>query len=70
MKRMTNGECIGLSVPEILSLGTYGRPWKEFTLNELRAYFAFLSPDFEASRSKMIYSQARRTCRSSANLKN
>jgi 2-polyprenyl-6-hydroxyphenyl methylase/3-demethylubiquinone-9 3-methyltransferase len=55
IQRLFQGECIGLPVSEILSVGTYGHHWKEFTLAELRSYFSYLSPDFDSSRSRMIY---------------
>ena len=55
IERMMRGECIGLAVSEIMSVGTHGHHWKEFTLGELREYFGYLSPDFDTSRSKMLY---------------
>jgi 2-polyprenyl-3-methyl-5-hydroxy-6-metoxy-1,4-benzoquinol methylase len=53
--RLFNGESVGLTVSQILSVGTYGHHWKEYTLDELRSYFTYLSPEFDASRSKLIY---------------
>lgn len=53
--QLMKGECIGLPVSEILSVGTHGHHWKEFSLEELRSYFTYLSSDFDSSRSEMIY---------------
>ena len=52
---LMKGESIGLSVAEIHSAGTYGHHWKEFTIDELGEYFAYLSPDFDTSRFELIY---------------
>jgi 2-polyprenyl-3-methyl-5-hydroxy-6-metoxy-1,4-benzoquinol methylase len=41
----------GLSVDEILRTPTLGHHWKEFSLAELRRYFALLSPDFVVTRA-------------------
>lgn len=49
------GECIGLSSSKLFSVGTHGHHWKEFTLGELRNYFAYLSTDFDTSRYEMVY---------------
>jgi len=53
-RRVSEGECFGLSVSEIFETGTYGHHWKEYSLPELQAYFARLSPDFDTSRYEMI----------------
>jgi 2-polyprenyl-3-methyl-5-hydroxy-6-metoxy-1,4-benzoquinol methylase len=42
----------GISVDEIFAHGTFGHHWKEFSIPELRAYFAKLSPDFKIDRIK------------------
>jgi 2-polyprenyl-3-methyl-5-hydroxy-6-metoxy-1,4-benzoquinol methylase len=55
IRRIFRGECYGLSVYEILSNGTYGHHWKEFSLPELQEYFSYLSPDFDTSRFEMAY---------------
>lgn len=55
IERIKSGICIGLPVSRIMEVGTYGHHWKEFSLEELQAYYSFLSPDFDASRFKMIY---------------
>lgn len=55
IKRMISGECLGLPVTKVFSVGTYGHHWKEFTLCELQSYFALLSPDFDTSRYKLAY---------------
>ncbi|WP_343847970.1 class I SAM-dependent methyltransferase [Algoriphagus jejuensis] len=38
---------IGITVGDILAKVTYGHHWKEYSPNEVRAYFALLSSDFE-----------------------
>ena len=50
-----NGECIGLSLSKLLSVGTHGHHWKEFTLDELKNYFSYLSTDFDTCRYEMVY---------------
>lgn len=53
--RIYRGAGFNISVRDIMETGTYGHHWKEFSLSELREYFAMLSPDFDTSRSKLIY---------------
>jgi 2-polyprenyl-6-hydroxyphenyl methylase/3-demethylubiquinone-9 3-methyltransferase len=58
LERLLRGEGYGPTVDDILSTGTYGHHWKEFTVSELRAYFAYLSPDFDTTRFEMCYPPA------------
>jgi 2-polyprenyl-6-hydroxyphenyl methylase/3-demethylubiquinone-9 3-methyltransferase len=50
-----NMECLlskdgwGVTVNDIMTMGTFGHHWKEYTLNELREYFLKLSDDFGVS---------------------
>jgi 2-polyprenyl-6-hydroxyphenyl methylase/3-demethylubiquinone-9 3-methyltransferase len=59
--RLRNGESIGLPVSEIFSVGTYGHHWKEYTLDELRSYFTYLSPEFDTSAQKWFIILAKKT---------
>ncbi|MDQ0304678.1 class I SAM-dependent methyltransferase [Ancylobacter polymorphus] len=43
----------GITVNDIMETGTYGHHWKEYSLPELRDYFARLSSDFDTSRHVM-----------------
>jgi 2-polyprenyl-6-hydroxyphenyl methylase/3-demethylubiquinone-9 3-methyltransferase len=55
MKRLVSGVgAYGPTVHDIMTTGTYGHHWKEFSLSELKAYFAFMSTDFDTSRHEMI----------------
>ena len=46
---------IGITIDEILAKVTYGHHWKEYSPNEIRAYFTQLSPDFEVTISPYHY---------------
>lgn len=52
--RALAGQGIGPAVDSIFKSGTFGHHWKEFTLDELRHYFAVLSPDFNTDRHMFI----------------
>lgn len=54
LARIMEGRGYGLAVEEILTYGTYGHHWKEFTISELQEYFRFLSSDFDTSRFEMV----------------
>ena len=54
LSRALSGVGFGISVDEIMNNGTYGHHWKEFSLNELQAYFSFLSSDFDSSKFEMV----------------
>jgi 2-polyprenyl-6-hydroxyphenyl methylase/3-demethylubiquinone-9 3-methyltransferase len=53
-RRLTRGEGIGIELEQILSAGTYGHHWKEYTVGELTRYFEMLSPDFHVARATTI----------------
>ncbi len=44
----------GCPVDEIMSTGTLGHHWKEYSLPEILKYFSLLSTDFEFSRHEFI----------------
>lgn len=50
LNAVVNGCEYGINVGEIISHGTFSHHWKEFSIPELRAYFAALSPDFVVDR--------------------
>ncbi len=41
----------GIPIEEIIGYGTFGHHWKEYSVDELKRYFAMLSPDFQIGRS-------------------
>lgn len=54
MNRLLSGRGgFGITVNDIMATGTYGHHWKEYSLPELRDYFAKLSRDFDTSRHAM-----------------
>lgn len=50
LQALVRGARYGIPVDEIFQVGTYGHHWKEFSLAELRHYFAMLSEDFAVER--------------------
>lgn len=46
LKRMTTLAGVGVSPEEIMHTVTYGHHWKEYSGDEIRKYFALMSPDF------------------------
>lgn len=54
LNRALSGSGFGISINDIMSNGTYGHHWKEFSILELKEYFNFLSADFDTSRFEMI----------------
>jgi 2-polyprenyl-3-methyl-5-hydroxy-6-metoxy-1,4-benzoquinol methylase len=50
LQALVQGARYGVQVDEILQVGTYGHHWKEFSLAELRRYFALMSEDFAVER--------------------
>lgn len=50
LQALVQGARYGIPVDEIFQVGTYGHHWKEFSLAELRRYFAVLSEDFVVER--------------------
>jgi 2-polyprenyl-6-hydroxyphenyl methylase/3-demethylubiquinone-9 3-methyltransferase len=49
-QRLRDGKGWGVEIESIMKDGTYGHHWKEYTVAELKAYFAYLSADFAISR--------------------
>lgn len=41
----------GLTVDALMREPTFGHHWKEYSLNELKRYFALLSPDFRVAKA-------------------
>lgn len=54
---LLTGPGIGTTVEDILSFGTYGHHWKEFSPAELKRYFEMLSPDFVDERLECVATQ-------------
>jgi SAM-dependent methyltransferase len=50
LDRLAKGEGWGPSISEIMTVGTFGHHWKEYTTNEVKAYFQALSNDFRITR--------------------
>lgn len=46
---------IGITVEDILSKVTYGHHWKEYSPNEIKAYFRALSRDFDVEINPYFY---------------
>lgn len=51
---MVNGRGLGIPLHEIFQEGTYGHHWKEYSLVELKDYFAALSDDFAIGRVQYV----------------
>ena len=47
---LIHSHCLGISVQDILEVGTYGHHWKEYSIPEIKNYFSRLSPDFAIGR--------------------
>jgi len=54
MNRLLHKEGWGPTVDEIMTTGTFGHHWKEFTLDELKRYFSLMSPDFQVTRHAFL----------------
>lgn len=50
IERISTGNGWGATVSEIISTGTFGHHWKEYTAYEIVEYFKHLSPDFRISK--------------------
>lgn len=55
LKNTLSLRSVGISVDDIFSKVTYGHHWKEYSSNEIKAYFQALSPDFEVSINPYYY---------------
>lgn len=58
--RFLRGHGGGLDVAQILQTPTMGHHWREFSLPELRRYFALLSPDWQIERGLRLPHRYRR----------
>lgn len=52
--RFLRGQGGGISIDEIIGIGTYGHHWHEYSLREVKRYFAMLSPDFIVTKAKIV----------------
>lgn len=50
LQRLQAGGGWGTPVSDIMNTGTFGHHWKEYTVAEVKDYFAYLSPDFRINR--------------------
>jgi SAM-dependent methyltransferase len=50
IQRLQTGHGWGPTVADIMTVGTFGHHWKEYTAREVEEYFARLSADFRVSR--------------------
>lgn len=52
--RFLTGQAGGISVDDVIGVGTYAHHWREYSLAEVKHYFQLLSPDFVISKAKCI----------------
>ena len=52
--RFVRGAGGGIPVDDVIGLGTYAHHWKEYSLDEIKRYFARLSPDFAIVKAKIM----------------
>ncbi|MDY0982069.1 MULTISPECIES: class I SAM-dependent methyltransferase [Stenotrophomonas] len=52
--RFLRGQAGGISVDEVLGLGTYAHHWREYSMGEVKRYFQKLSPDFVITKAKVV----------------
>jgi 2-polyprenyl-3-methyl-5-hydroxy-6-metoxy-1,4-benzoquinol methylase len=49
LKNLLTLKGIGISIDDVFSKVTYGHHWKEYSVSEIKRYFAFMSADFGIS---------------------
>jgi SAM-dependent methyltransferase len=54
LENLTKRAEYGIPVDEIMSAGTYGHHWKEYSLPELKHYFSVLSDEYTVSDSLLV----------------